>query len=89
MYQSLDKQLEPYKYKDQVKIPALRWIDDIITVSESGYKTSRIYAFIHAQLAIKELRLGAQKCSSMHIGKKHEEYKHVPLYVDGWSVRTV
>ena len=24
----------------------------------------------------------------MHIGKKHEKYKHVPLYVDGWSVRT-
>ena len=33
---SLDEKLEPYKYKDQVEIPALGWIDDIITVSKSG-----------------------------------------------------
>ena len=38
--ESLEEYLEPYKYKDIVKIPALGWIDDIITVSESGYKTT-------------------------------------------------
>ena len=85
----MDKQLEPYKYKDQVEIPALGWIDDIITVSESGYKTSRMNVFINAQLAIKKLRLGAKKCVTLHVGKHHEEYKHVQLFVDGWSVKNV
>ena len=46
-------------------------------------------SFINAQLATKKLRLGAKKCSIIHVGNKHEEYKHVPLYVDGWSVKTV
>ena len=81
--------LEPYNYKDTVEIPALGWIDGLITVLESGYKTSRMNAFINAKLAMKKLRLGANKCFNMHIGKDHEEYKNVQLLIDGWSVKTV
>ena len=87
--ESLEDNLEPYKYKDIVKIPALGWIDDIITVSESGYKTARMNSFINTQLAVKKLRLGAKKCVTLHIGNNHEEYKHVQLFVDGWSVKAV
>ena len=87
--ESLHKSLEPYRYKDIVEIPALGWIDDIITVSESGHKTARLNAFINAQLATKKLCLGARKCYTIHIGSKHDEFKHVPLYVDGCSVRSV
>ena len=53
--------LEPYTYKDVVEIPALGWIDDVITVSESGHKTARMNSFINAQLVTKKLRLGAKK----------------------------
>ena len=68
--ESLAEDLEPYTYKNEVKIPALGWIDDLITVSESGHKTARMNAFINAKLAIKKLRLGAKKCFMMHGGKK-------------------
>ena len=44
--------MEPYQYKDQVAIPALGWIDALITVSESGHKTARMNSFINAQIAI-------------------------------------
>ena len=81
--------MEPYTYKNKVEIPALGWIDDLITVSESGYKTARINAFINAQIASKKLRLGAKKCFMMHVGNKHEDYKNNQLYVDGWDVKTV
>ena len=37
---------------------------------------------------MKKLRLGAKKCFTMHIGKDHEDYKNVQLFVDGWSVQT-
>ena len=87
--ESLQTDLEPYKYKGQVEIPALGWIDDIITVSESGHKTARLNAFINAHLAIKKLRLGAKKCVTLHVGKYHEEFKHVQLFVDGWGVKGV
>ena len=41
------------------------------------------------QLAVKKLRLGAKKCVTLHIGNNHEDYKHVQLFVDGWSVKAV
>ena len=35
------------------------------------------------------MRLGTKKCYTLHIGKQYEDYKHVPLFVDGWKVQTV
>ena len=81
--ESLNKALEPYKYKDEVEIPALGFVDDIISVSESGYKTTRMNSFINAQLAMKKLRLGAKKCFVMHVGNEHDNYKNVELCIDG------
>ena len=68
--ESIHADLEPYKYKYEIKIPALGRIDDLITVTESGYKTARMNSFINAKLAIKNLRLGSKKCFMMHVGKK-------------------
>ena len=87
--ESLHKSLQPYKYKDEIEIPALGFVDDVITVSESGFKTARLNSFMNAQFAMKELRLGPKKCFSMHVGKKHELFKNVQLYFDGWSVKNV
>ena len=87
--ETLDEDLEPYKYKNKVDIPALGYVDDIITVTESGYKTSRMNSFINAKLAIKKLRLGAKQCFVMHIGNKHDDFKNIELCIDGWSVKTV
>ena len=70
------------------EIPGLGWVDDIITVSESGQKSSRLIAFIKAKLAIKKLKLGAKKCFIVHIGKNREDYQNVQRFVDGWSVQT-
>ena len=64
-------------------------MDDIITVTESGYKTARMNPFINAKLAIKKLRLRAKKCLVMHVGNKHDDYKNIELCFDGWSVKEV
>ena len=40
--ESVNTRLDPHKYKGIMEIPALGWIDDVITVSESGYKTARL-----------------------------------------------
>ena len=70
-------------------IPALGRVDDLITVTESGYKTARMNSFINAKLTINKLRLGAKKCFVMHIGNKHDDFKNIELCIDGWSVRKV
>ena len=65
--ESLEEELEPYKYKDEVEIPALG-MDDILTISESGYKTARLNSYINAKIAMKKLQLGPKKCSVLHTG---------------------
>ena len=86
---SLKPELEPYKYKDELEIPALLMVDDLITITESGYKSTRMNAFVNAKIATKKLQFGAEKCFVIHIGSEHEEYKNVELCVDGWVVKTV
>ena len=87
--QSLDSRLEPYTYKYEVEIPTLGWVDDVMTVSESGHKTARMNSFINAQFATKKLRLGAKKCNLMHVGNKHDNYRNIELCINGWSVKSV
>ena len=76
-------------YKGEVKIPALGMIDDLITISESGYKRARMNSFINAKIAIKKLQLGPKKCFVMHIKKDHEEFKNIEVYADGWKMKSV
>ena len=42
---SLNPKLDPYKYKNNVQIPALRMVDDILIFEESGYKSQRMNSF--------------------------------------------
>ena len=79
--ESLHKSLQPYKYKDETEIPPLGFVDDVITVSESWFKTARLNSFINAQFAMKKLRLGPKKCFSMHVGKKHDTFRNVKLFL--------
>ena len=43
---SLQADLEPFRYKNKVEILTLGIVDDIITITESGYKTSRMNFFM-------------------------------------------
>ena len=81
--QSLNPELEPYRYKGKVPVPLLGMVDDTLMVSESGYKTQRLNAFINAKTVSKRLLFGVDKCFVIHVGKNIREYKTVELYVDG------
>ena len=87
--ESLKPELQPYKYKNEVPIPALGVVDDIITVSESGHKSAMMNSFINAKTALKKLQFGPQKCHVIHIGKKHSDIKKIQHYVEGWDVQEV
>ena len=85
--ESTKPDLEPYKYKNKVKIPLLGMVDDIFMISESGHKAQRLNGFINAKTAIKRLQFGPEKCHVMHIGKDIPEYKKMGFYVDGWKMK--
>ena len=86
---SLKVELEPYKYKGLVAVPLLGMVDDILSITESGYKTSRMNGFLNAKTAIKRLQFGPTKCHVMHIGKDIPDYKKPDLFIDSWKMQEV
>ena len=46
-------------------------------------------SFVNAKTAHNKLQFGPDKCFVIHIGKKHETYKHIDLYVDSWKMNEV
>ena len=59
----------PYLYKNCVTVPPLSFVDDIVGVSRCDVSAVKLNAVIQAKMETKQLELGHQKCSQMHIGK--------------------
>ena len=57
-------------------------MDDLISISECGLKTTMANSYIRFKSLSKKLQFGSEKCKKMHVGKVKEEYKCQPLFVD-------
>ena len=73
-----------YLYKGEVEIPPLGMVDDLLCVSECGFKTSMMNSFINFKTNSKKLQLGVTKCTKIHVGKYKEDFKCKKLKVDNW-----
>ena len=60
-------------------------VDDIIGISEPGFKTQQMNALINVKTAETGLRFGPSKCKSMLIGKESATINS-DLQVDYWKV---
>ena len=61
-------------------------VDDVLLcVSECGFKTTMMHAYITLKTDIKKLQFGAQKCKKLHVGKYCENFKCQDLKVDNWE----
>ena len=81
----LDEGKYTYMYRGEVEIPPLSMVDDVLCVSECGFKTSMMHAFISLKTDSKKLQFGAGKCKRLHVGKVCEEYKCQTLKIDDWK----
>jgi hypothetical protein len=68
-----------YLYKDSLPVSMLGLVDDIIGVTEAGYKAHQMNALINVQF-------GVDKCKSMLVGKDLENALYSDLTVDKWNV---
>ena len=82
-----DKHL--YYYKDEVPIPILTMVDDAIAISECGYKTNMMNAFLNTKTSLKKLQYGVNKCFKLHVGKTCIKDICPELSVDDWKRKTV
>ena len=74
-----------YKYKNVVDISVLALVDDLIGVTEPGFKAQQMNAVINAKPAEKRLQFGVAKCKTMLVGKHHEDVVNTDLLVDNWK----
>ena len=81
----LEESKHTYLYRGEVPIPPLAMVDDVLSVTECGFKTSAAHAFITFKTDSKKLQFGAKKCKKLHIGKHRERFKCQTLKVDNWE----
>ena len=81
----LEKNIFTYTYRGEVEIPPLSMMDDVLTISECGTKTSMVHGFMKMKTDSKKLQFGAPKCKKMHVGKNLESFKWQTLKVDDWK----
>ena len=76
-----------YKYKGSVPVGILGQIDDLIGVTEPGYKAQQMNSYLNVMTADKYLQFGPDKCKTMLVGniKKEYDFLHTKLQVDTWK----
>ena len=74
-----------YMYKDSLPISLLGLVDDMVGVSEAGFKAQQLNALINVKTAEKGLQFGVTKCKSMLIAKDKEHVLNSDLTVDKWK----
>ena len=78
-----------FKYKGYVSFGIPGPVDDIIGVTEAGYRAQQMNAFLNVKTADKYLQFGPDKCKTMIKGSmkiKEEAWVHTELKVDNWEV---
>ena len=78
-----------YKYKEELDVPILGLIDDIIGISEAGYKAQIVNTILNLKSAEKGLQFGTSKCKKMIIGKETDRVRSNKIHVDKWSEKYV
>ena len=78
-----------YSYKGEVDVPPLAMVDDLLIITECGYKATMANSFINTKSNLKKLQFGTEKCHKMHVGKKGQPEICPDLFVDGWQLEEV
>ena len=78
-----------YLYKDSLPVGFLGLVDDIIGVTEVGFKAQMMNAFMNVKTAEKTLQFGPSKCKSMLVGKDTRNVINNEFFVDTWNVKYV
>ena len=74
-------------YKNEVGIPPLAMVDDLVCISKCGLESVLMNAFINAKSNMKKLQFGSAKCHKMHVGSQR---CYCPqLTVDNWELKVV
>ena len=74
-----------YPYKNDLGVPPLGMVDDVLAVSRCGVETVEMNAFLNQKTNMKKLQFGPDKCHQLHIGKK--QVTCPDLFIDEWKLQ--
>ena len=74
-----------YFYKNELPIGFLGMVDDIVGITQAGYKASQLNCFLNVKTSEKTLQFGASKCQYMVVGRNPENITQNKLQVDQWK----
>ena len=74
-----------YNYKNSLPIGFLAMVDDIVGVTEAGYKASQFNTYLNVKTSEKSLQFGSKKCEYMIVGKNTESVIQNKLKIDQWK----
>ena len=75
--------VEPYLYRNTVKIPKIGFLDDILDITYCGLHTKQMNIYTNEEISKRKLRFSVDKCKRMHIGK-YEKCKEIEI--DYWKI---
>ena len=78
-----------YIYRNKIPIAPLTMCDDLFVISECGYQTELVAAYLNCRAKFNFLQFGISKCFKMHVGKYKENFKCRPVYLDTWKSQEV
>ena len=74
-----------YPYKNDLGVPSLGMVDDMLAVIRCGVETVEMNAFFNQKTNMKKLQFGPDKCHQLHIGKK--QVTCPDLFIDEWKLQ--
>ena len=73
-----------YFYKDELGVPPLAMVDDVLAVSRCGVEAVEMNAFLNQKTSIKRLQFGPEKCHQLHI--RPAQIICPDLYINQWKL---
>ena len=73
-----------YNYKNELGIPPLGMVDDVLAVSLCGSDSVAMNAFLCQKTSMKRLQYGPDKCHQLHVGKSKDLCPE--LYIEEWKL---
>ena len=69
-----------FYYKEEIAIPPLEMVDDVLSVQKCGIESSRINQTINTFMESEKLTLSENKCHNVHIGRDREKCKDLKVH---------
>ena len=63
-----DSPLKPLKYDEEVEIPKLGYVDDLLDINNCGDETIEMNEYTRSEISQRKLQFSVDKCARIHVG---------------------